>query len=98
MAIVPAGQKIRLKLNALVKFLLKAKKLVNAIAGAILKRNYKKRNMVLEEIIKGLDSLQIRILKDKFAAKVTEREMMALVAAKETIEFCNKDSHKVGDL
>jgi len=54
--------------------------------------------MVLEEIIKGLDSLQIRILKDKFAAKVTEREMMALVAAKETIEFCNKDSHKVGDL
>lgn len=40
---------------------------------------------MLEKILEGIERLHIRILKDKFAEKVTEQEIEALVAAKEII-------------
>lgn len=44
-----------------------------------------RRIEMLEKILEGIERLHIRILKDKFAEKVTEQEIEALVAAKEII-------------
>ncbi len=40
---------------------------------------------MLEKVLEEIERLHIRILKDKFAEKVTEQEIEALVAAKEII-------------
>lgn len=45
-----------------------------------------RRIEMLEKILEGIERLHIRILKDKFAEKVTEQEIEALVAAKEIIK------------
>lgn len=52
---------------------------------------------ILEEILEEIESLHNKILHNKFAEKVTEKEIVALVKAKEIIRSHMDDVPKCGD-